>query len=41
MIENCVAAAGYSVGEIAALTFAGSFTFEEGNIASHPHFLIL
>ncbi|VDL58784.1 unnamed protein product [Hymenolepis diminuta] len=30
MIENCVAAAGYSVGEIAALTFAGSFTFEEG-----------
>ncbi|KAM7540917.1 hypothetical protein Aperf_G00000034491 [Anoplocephala perfoliata] len=30
VIENCVAAAGYSVGEITALVFAGSFTFEEG-----------
>lgn len=32
-IENCMAAAGYSVGEFAALTFAGCFTFEEGNIS--------
>jgi len=29
-IENCMAAAGYSVGEFAALTFAGCFTFEQG-----------
>lgn len=29
-IENCMAAAGYSVGELAALTFAGCFTFEQG-----------
>ncbi|XP_050538426.1 probable malonyl-CoA-acyl carrier protein transacylase, mitochondrial isoform X2 [Daktulosphaira vitifoliae] len=28
-IENCMAAAGYSVGELAALTFAGVFTFEQ------------
>lgn len=31
-IENCMAAAGYSVGEFAALTFAGCFSFEQGNI---------
>ncbi|KAL7063097.1 hypothetical protein AAHC03_01961 [Spirometra sp. Aus1] len=29
-IEKCVATAGYSVGEIAALVFAGTYTFEEG-----------
>ncbi|VDN15882.1 unnamed protein product [Dibothriocephalus latus] len=28
-IERCVAVAGYSVGEIAALVFAGAYTFEE------------
>lgn len=28
---KCVAAAGYSVGEISALVFAGAFTFEEGH----------
>ncbi|CAI6349400.1 unnamed protein product [Macrosiphum euphorbiae] len=28
-IENCMAAAGYSVGEFAALTFAGCFSFEQ------------
>nr|XP_018903825.1 PREDICTED: probable malonyl-CoA-acyl carrier protein transacylase, mitochondrial [Bemisia tabaci] len=27
-IENCMAAAGYSLGEISALTFAGALTFE-------------
>ncbi|XP_025418451.1 probable malonyl-CoA-acyl carrier protein transacylase, mitochondrial isoform X2 [Sipha flava] len=27
-IENCMAAAGYSIGEFAALTFAGCFSFE-------------
>jgi len=30
-IENCMATAGYSIGEFAALTFAGCFTFEQGN----------
>lgn len=30
-IENCMAVAGYSVGEFAALTFAGCFSFEHGN----------
>jgi len=29
-IENCMAAAGYSIGEFAALTFAGCFSFEQG-----------
>lgn len=30
VIENCMAVAGYSVGEFAALTFAGCFSFQEG-----------
>lgn len=30
VIENCVAAAGFSVGEYAALVFAGSMDFAEG-----------
>ncbi|KAH9286268.1 putative malonyl-CoA-acyl carrier protein transacylase, mitochondrial [Echinococcus granulosus] len=30
LVEKCVAAAGYSVGEIAALVYAGAYTFEEG-----------
>ncbi|VEL21641.1 unnamed protein product [Protopolystoma xenopodis] len=30
LVENCVAVAGFSSGEIAALVFAGSLTFEEG-----------
>ena len=29
-LENCVAVAGFSLGEITALTFAGVFTFEDG-----------
>jgi hypothetical protein len=29
-IENCVAAAGFSVGEFAALVFAGAMEFSEG-----------
>lgn len=31
-IENCVATAGFSVGEITALTFAGVFKFGDGNV---------
>lgn len=31
-IENCISAAGYSVGEFAALVFAGSISFEDGKI---------
>ncbi|KAL3320718.1 hypothetical protein Ciccas_000587 [Cichlidogyrus casuarinus] len=30
MVENCVATAGFSVGEMAALVFAGALTFEQG-----------
>lgn len=30
-IENCMAVAGYSIGEFAALTFAGCFTLQEGS----------
>lgn len=30
-IENCMATAGYSIGELAALTFGGCFSFEQGN----------
>lgn len=30
MIENCVATAGFSVGEYAALVFAGAIEFEDG-----------
>ncbi|KAI2598142.1 malonyl-CoA-acyl carrier protein transacylase [Homo sapiens] len=30
VIENCVAAAGFSVGEFAALVFAGAMEFAEG-----------
>lgn len=29
-VENCIAAAGFSVGEISALTFAGVMSFERG-----------
>lgn len=29
-IENCVAAAGFSVGEFAALVFSGAMDFAEG-----------
>lgn len=31
-IENCIATAGYSLGEITALVFAGAFSFEEGSL---------
>ena len=30
VVESCVATAGFSIGEIAALTFAGALTFENG-----------
>lgn len=30
-LSSCIATAGFSVGEIAALVFAGSLTFENGN----------
>lgn len=29
-IENCVGTAGYSLGEITALVFAGALSFEQG-----------
>ena len=31
-VDNCVGTAGFSVGEYAALVFAGSLSFEDGNI---------
>lgn len=31
VIESCMGAVGYDVGEIAALTFAGALQFEQGN----------
>uniref|UniRef100_A0A915J8Y2 Malonyl-CoA:ACP transacylase (MAT) domain-containing protein n=1 Tax=Romanomermis culicivorax TaxID=13658 RepID=A0A915J8Y2_ROMCU len=34
VIENCVGTAGFSVGEYAALVFAGSLTFENGTLLS-------
>ncbi|CAH8494057.1 unnamed protein product [Dicrocoelium dendriticum] len=30
LVRNCVAAAGFSVGEVAALVFSGAMTFEQG-----------
>lgn len=30
-IENCVATAGFSLGEITALVFAGAMPFDKGN----------
>ena len=30
IVENCIGAAGFSLGELTALTFAGAFTFENG-----------
>ena len=32
-IENCISAAGYDVGEYAALVFAGAMSFEDGAYA--------
>jgi len=29
-IQNCISAAGYDVGEYAALVFAGAMSFEDG-----------
>ena len=31
-VSNCVSTAGFSVGEITALTFAGALTFEDGKL---------
>ncbi|XP_067554421.1 malonyl-CoA-acyl carrier protein transacylase, mitochondrial isoform X2 [Pseudorca crassidens] len=39
VIENCVAAAGFSVGEFAALVFAGAMEFCEGSAVSPEEFL--
>uniref|UniRef100_A0A8C5V8C5 Malonyl-CoA-acyl carrier protein transacylase n=1 Tax=Microcebus murinus TaxID=30608 RepID=A0A8C5V8C5_MICMU len=39
VIENCVAAAGFSVGEFAALVFAGAMEFSEGSEVSPEEFL--
>ncbi|XP_017904360.1 PREDICTED: malonyl-CoA-acyl carrier protein transacylase, mitochondrial isoform X3 [Capra hircus] len=39
VIENCVAAAGFSVGEFAALVFAGAMEFSEGSAVSPEEFL--
>ncbi|XP_007189225.2 malonyl-CoA-acyl carrier protein transacylase, mitochondrial isoform X2 [Balaenoptera acutorostrata] len=39
VIENCVAAAGFSVGEFAALVFAGAMDFCEGSAVSPEEFL--
>ncbi|XP_053438959.1 malonyl-CoA-acyl carrier protein transacylase, mitochondrial isoform X2 [Nycticebus coucang] len=39
VIENCVAAAGFSVGEFAALVFAGAMDFSEGSAVSPEEFL--
>ena len=33
-LENCIATAGFSVGEITALTFAGVFSFSDGKFSS-------
>ena len=30
ILENCIGTAGFSMGEISALTFAESFSFEDG-----------
>ncbi|XP_013204275.1 malonyl-CoA-acyl carrier protein transacylase, mitochondrial isoform X3 [Microtus ochrogaster] len=38
VIENCVAAAGFSVGEFAALVFAGAMEFSEGLAVSPEEF---
>ena len=34
-IENCIGTAGFSVGEYAALVFAGALNFEDGKITAH------
>uniref|UniRef100_A0A8D2CMF5 Malonyl-CoA-acyl carrier protein transacylase n=1 Tax=Sciurus vulgaris TaxID=55149 RepID=A0A8D2CMF5_SCIVU len=39
VIENCVAAAGFSVGEFAALVFAGAMEFSEGSAVPPEEFL--
>ncbi|XP_023604443.1 malonyl-CoA-acyl carrier protein transacylase, mitochondrial isoform X2 [Myotis lucifugus] len=39
VIESCVAAAGFSVGEFAALVFAGAMEFSEGSAISPEEFL--
>ncbi|XP_045318747.1 malonyl-CoA-acyl carrier protein transacylase, mitochondrial isoform X2 [Leopardus geoffroyi] len=39
VIENCVAAAGFSVGEFAALVFAGAMEFSEGPAVPPEEFL--
>jgi len=33
-IANCISAAGYDVGEYAALVFAGAMSFEDGTYLS-------
>lgn len=36
-IDSCVSTAGFSVGELAAVTFAGALSFEDGNILIDDH----
>ena len=38
MIENCVATAGLSVGEITALIFSGALSFEDGKRCARDTF---
>jgi len=40
-IENCVATAGFSVGEITALTFAGVFSFSDGKMGNERDFVAI
>jgi [acyl-carrier-protein] S-malonyltransferase len=37
-VKNCIAAAGFSVGEITALIFSGAISFEDGVKLVNGHF---
>jgi [acyl-carrier-protein] S-malonyltransferase len=37
-VKNCIAAAGFSVGEITALIFSGAISFEDGVKLVKGHF---
>lgn len=37
-VEQCVATAGFSIGEYAALVFAGALTFEDGRLGFFRYF---
>ena len=40
VIDTCIATAGFSVGEIAALVFAGCLTFENGMLGMLFHLFL-